>query len=278
MKIIKILSGLFAIILSSILFCSCDYNQPKNLNLENTLGVWWWDNRLDNSYLDFAKQNGVNEIYYYTSTFDEKNKNFIKLANENNIDVFWLTGEYTWIDNKESFFDELNKYIEFQNSSKYKFAGVHLDVEPHQNPSFEENREEILINFVNFIYNTVNLYENINFDIDIPFWLDDVITFNNETKETYKFLIDFADRTFIMSYRDNAQNIYNVAKEELDYANLNNKKIFLGVETGNEEDIVTFKEEGKTFMYNELYKLNTMINSNFGLSIHHIKTWKELAN
>lgn len=275
MKIIKVFCFLFCFFIISFMSCACNYYPSKNLKLNNTLGVWWWDNRLDSSYLDFACQNGVNEIYYYTSTFDNKNKNFIELANKQNIDVFWLTGDYTWINNFDSFLLELDKFIKFQNSSDFKFSGVHLDVEPHQDPNFEENRKEILQSYVSFIYNVSNLYNDISFDIDIPFWLDDIITFNGETKETYKFLIDYADRTFIMSYRDNAQNIFNVSKEELEYAKLVNKKIFLCVETGDEEDIVTFKEEGKIFMYNELYKLNELYDYNFGISIHHIKSWKE---
>ena len=40
--------------------------RPENLNLDGNVGVWWWDNRIDETYLDFAKENGVNEIYYYT--------------------------------------------------------------------------------------------------------------------------------------------------------------------------------------------------------------------
>ena len=31
------------------------YKNNKNNNEKEILGVWWWDNRIDNSYLDFAQ-------------------------------------------------------------------------------------------------------------------------------------------------------------------------------------------------------------------------------
>ena len=81
-----------------------------------------------------------------------------------------------------------------------------------------------------------------------------------------------------MSYRDSAEKIFDVAREELEYSSSVNKPIFLGVETGVEEDVVTFNQESKSYMYSELNKLSSLSNLNFGVSIHHIKTWSELKN
>ena len=259
-------------------FCACGGNIAPRLDIQNTLGVWWWDNRLDSSYLEFAVNNGVDEIYYYTSTFSENNRSFIQSANGYDVSVYWLTGEYTWIENPQDFYSELEKYISFQENSESTFSGVHLDVEPHQHPNFEERREEFIGSYISFIYNVTTSFPNISFDLDIPFWLDDIITFNGQTKEAYKFLIDYADRTFIMSYRDSAERIFDVAREELEYSSSVNKPIFLGVETGVEEDVVTFNQESKSYMYSELNKLSSLSNLNFGVSIHHIKTWSELKN
>ena len=258
--------------------CACGGNIAPRLDIQNTLGVWWWDNRLDSSYLEFAVNNGVDEIYYYTSTFSENNRSFIQSANSYDVSVYWLTGEYTWIENPQDFHSELEKYISFQENSENTFSGVHLDVEPHQHPNFEERREELIGSYISFIYNVTTSFPNISFDLDIPFWLDDIITFNGQTKEAYKFLIDYADRTFIMSYRDSAEKIFDVAREELEYSSSVNKPIFLGVETGDEEDVVTFNQESKSYMYSELNKLSSLSNLNFGVSIHHIKTWSELKN
>ena len=43
-------------------FCiSCTKDSPKDLQV---FGVWWWNSSLGEEYLTFAKNNGINEIYY----------------------------------------------------------------------------------------------------------------------------------------------------------------------------------------------------------------------
>ena len=82
-----------------------------------------------------------------------------------------------------------------------------------------------------------------------------------------------------MSYRDSSQGIINVSKEEIEYAKENNKTIFLGVETkSNEGDHVSFQEEGKKIMMEEIEKLKKEIPNYFGISIHQIKTWYDLID
>lgn len=263
---------------SIILFCFKinknnlpDNNSPK--------GVWWWDNRLSDEYLDFAQQNNINEIYYYTSDFSQKNSDFIKNANNRNIDVYWLCGDYVYIDDYSLFYLEMDKFIEFQSLNKdNNFEGVHLDVEPHQNPDWENDRENIIIRYLDFVKTVTERYSYIKFDFDIPFWFDDIINFDNQTKELYKFVFDYADRVFVMSYRDSAEEMVKVSSEELDYAKEINKSIFLSVETGEEEDIVTYYQEGKAYLYSQIENLKDLINQDFGLAIHHIKSWKELKD
>ena len=69
------------ITIATIFIAPLIYKNNKNNNEKEILGVWWWDNRIDSSYLDFAQENGVTEIYYYVSDFNEKIANFIKEAN-----------------------------------------------------------------------------------------------------------------------------------------------------------------------------------------------------
>ena len=244
-----------------------------------TLGVWWWDNRLDDSYLEYAVDNDVNEIYYYTSTFSEKNNEFVKKANKNNVDVYWLCGDYRWIEDYASFQEEMNNYLTYQNKySTGKFEGVHLDVEPHQHEQFSSRREELILLYIDFLNRVTNDYPSVHFDADIPFWLEDVVTYNGETKEAFKFVTDIVNRVFVMSYRDSAEQILNVGSAELEYANQKNKPIFLCVETGNEEDIVTFIEEGKNYMNEQITLIGDLTDLKFNIAIHHIKTWRELKD
>lgn len=269
-KLLSILIALFIITL-----CGCTQTEQKE-----TFGVWWWDSELSESYLDFAQDNKVTEIYYCDSAFDEDTLNFIKSANDRKIKVYWLAGEYQWIYDSSSLYKKIERFIDFQNANKkHNFEGIHLDIEPHQSPDFHENRALLLEKLVSLVYDLSVDYPNIKFDYDIPFWIDDIITFNGKALPAYAHIIDYADRTFIMSYRDKAENIYDTAKDEVEYAKSVGKTLVLGVETySTEGDKVSFMEEGKKYMNDEIAKLKTMIPENFGVSVHQIKTWYGLKD
>ncbi len=268
------------LIVFGLLIVSCTNNSDTNLlNTNCPLGVWWWDYNLTEEYLQFASKNGVNEIYYCNSNkFNQENADFIITANQLDIDVYWLCGDYKWIENKNDFYEAMAKFEKFQNDYSNIYKGLHLDVEPHQLPNWKSDRENIIINYIDFIKTITEKYNNICFDFDIPFWLEDIVTYDGQTKEAFKFVFDYADRVFIMSYRDNAEKMVEVAKQELEYAKENNKSIFLSAETGKEEDIVTFFEEGKKYMYSQINQLEKLVDQPFGFSIHHIKSWYNLKN
>ena len=242
-----------------------------------TFGVWWWNNRLDISYLDYAKSNNINEIYYYTSSFNEKTNSFIANAKERNIKVYWLTGEYDWINDSQPLINLIEEFNEYQHTYDNTFEGIHFDIEPHQDPNFENNRQMTITKYINLVIELKKNYPNIWMEYDIPFWLEDEITINGKTKPAYQFVMDNSNRVTVMSYRDTSQQIYNVAKEEIQYAQNIGKTLNLGVETQNvDDDIVTFYEEGKNYMYNELQNLRELIPKDFGIVIHHIYSWYNL--
>ncbi len=265
------------ITIATIFIAPLIYKNNKNNNEKEILGVWWWDNRIDNSYLDFAQENGVTEIYYYVSDFNEKIANFIKEANLKNIKVYWLTGKYQWIEDYASLKNKINEFLNFQSTNNNLFAGIHFDIEPHQHPEFDTRREEILFEFIDLTYKIKSDYNNIFIEYDLPCWLDDVIEYNGESKPAFEYVFDNANRITLMSYRDSAEKICNFAKDEIDYATKNNKKLILGVETQDVNDsIVSFFEEGKEFMNQELKLLRKLIPKNFGIAIHHIVSWFDL--
>lgn len=240
--------------------------------------IWWWDNRIDTTtYLDFAEDNNINEIYYYSSSLNDKTNSFIEQANSKNIKVYWLIGKYEWIEDNSLLDEKFATYIAYQNAYKNKFEGIHMDIEPHQHPEFKSRRQELITKYVELVIALNNKYKDIKLEYDIPFWLDDKVTIDSITKPAYEFVIDNSSKVTVMSYRDSAEKIYDVAKEEIEYAKVNNKILNLSVETSqNEDDIVTFYEEGKDYMMNELSKLRDMIPKSFGIAIHHIKTFYEL--
>lgn len=244
----------------------------------NMLAVWWWNDALDTDvYLPYAQENNVTDIFYCTNNFSDETENFIVEANKLNMDVFLLDGDYRWLEDSSSLYNMMQEYVNYQLNNPFaRFKGVHLDIEPHQHPDFDLRRGELILSLIQLAYNLKVDFPNILFEYDIPFWLDDEIEFNGETKPAYAHMIDIADRITLMSYRDSADGIYSVAEDEIEYSQLIGKTLVLGVETGEEEDIVTFYEEGKEYMNTELNELRTLISKDFGLSIHHIYSWYNL--
>ncbi len=269
-KLFKICLVIF--IVFSIGGCKCSKEENP------LLGVWWWDDSLGEEYLEFAKENSVTEVYYCSDDFDEDTSKFIKTANNYNIKVYWLDGNYKWLSDSSKLYTKINKYKEYQNMyPNEKFSGIHLDIEPHQDPMFDSNEDELIEDLVVLANNLKRDFSDINFDYDLPFWLDNIIVYDNEEKEAYKYMIDVANRVFLMSYRDSADKVYQVSEEEIEYAKSVNKVLVLGVETKSEEgDNVSFMEEGKKYMYDEIAKIRQLIPSDYGVSIHQIKTWYSL--
>ncbi len=250
-------------------------NKPSG----DVLGVWWWSDELGDEYLDFAKDNGVTEIYYCSDKFNADTQTFIGKAAAKNIDVYHLTGDYRWIENPAPLFAQMDKYSAYQRDYSNCYKGVHFDIEPHQHPEFSARRGEIITAFVELTYELKERYPDVRIAYDLPFWLDDEVTAHGIKKPAYRHIIDNAYKVTLMSYRDTAEAIYNVSEEEITYAQATGKTINLGVETkSNEGDFVSFQEEGKAYMYAEIAKLREMLPDGYGVVIHHIKQWYDLKD
>lgn len=244
---------------------------------EEVFAVWWWDNRLDETYLEFAVEQGVNEIYYYASSFSERISDFIRAASAKGITVYWLQGKYEWIEDYASLKAKLDEFKLFQDTSEYRFAGIHFDIEPHQHPEFDARRTELITEFAELTFAVKRDYPEFEVAYDIPCWLDDEVTAYGVTRPAYEFIIDNADRVTMMSYRDSAEGVLSFAEDEINYALSVNKTLNLGVETGEEEDIVTFYEEGAAYMTEQLALLRETMPEGFGIAVHHIRSWRELT-
>lgn len=273
-KLLKIFT--FSILICvSMLFAGCTFSCSATTH--HVRGVWWWDKNLGTEYLDFAEDNNINEIYYCDSSFNEKTEDFISVANSMNMKVYLLAGEYQWIEDNTKLRELVINYIAFQETTSYKFAGIHLDIEPHQHDEWDNKREELLIGLIDIVCTLNTDFPDISFTYDIPMWFDDMITYNDKTQEAYKHIIDYADRVVVMSYRDTAEDIYETFKDEYLYGVEIGTPVMFSVETGTEEDKVTFKEEGKTALNNVIKTLLPQLNENLsGYAIHHIKTWHDM--
>jgi hypothetical protein len=249
------------------------------------LGVWWWKDygAAQNEYLDFAARNGVNEIYYSAAGFSEHTGEFIRQARRRGMAVFFLAGDYRYIEDQSNFRSLMNRFTDYQNGAEQerRFAGLRLDIEPHQHPDFAVRRSELLQKYINFVVWACNEYRDDagRIEFDIPAWFNDLVVYHAGLVPLYEAVIGEADRVCVMAYRDTADQMYSIAKDEIDFAKTLNKEITLGVETkySSEGGGITFFEEGKSAMYAEFQRLKSLVPYNrYSLAVHHIESWYNL--
>jgi hypothetical protein len=241
---------------------------------------------LDDRYLNFAAENGVNEIYLSTGKLGGAEGIFIEKARVRGIRVFWLQGDYTYIEDPGEMWGILQDFKEYQAAApeQGRFAGIHLDIEPQQHPEYGERRQEILEKYLDLITAlSADLSAEspmIPMDIDISSWFGDPVTYKGEKVPLYQALIAEADRVFVMSYRDTAEEMFELARDEIAAAAALGKTIMLGAELYSEEgDHVSYGEEGRAYMYGQLNLLREYIDyPSVGIAIHHIKTWFNLKD
>jgi hypothetical protein len=297
---------LFALIV--VLSTSCNNRNQSNKNIAHEpvnknafLGVWWWEGfRLDSSYFEFAKENGVSEIYFYTmelssadfvftEEISKKTAAFIAEASENNIKVYLLCGRWEWLHRGNRTFDRLmcnfNKY-QTTHPENERFAGVHIDIEPKAMARDTEISLDTCFQlYWNFVVRVCEEYGRMDFDIG-HWYGEQKIEYNGETVPLDQAMISVVDRVFVMAYFDTAEKMFDTSTEELEYAKSLNKSIAIGAETQGfsclppdlrQSQRITYFEEGKEYMYKELNKLSQLAGyDKMGISINSIKHWKQL--
>jgi hypothetical protein len=268
---------------------------PGAVPANEVLGVWWWyvSSRDANRYLDFAAAAGVNEIYYYIdfdeTGLDDTMGSFIERAGSKGIKVYLLLDEYWFVFDRSTFAAVMESFIEYQMEApeKRRFAGLHLDIEPHEFPAFSENVDHFVQAYMDFVvwvcstYRPMlnSTYEGATIDFDIPCWFVMPVRYKGRRTELYKAVISEADRVFLMAYKDSAEEAYELAEKEIYYAHSVKKQIILGVETGqwDAEPEASYYGKGINYFLDQLNRLKRMANrNNFGLSVHHIDSWYKM--
>ena len=272
----------------------------------DTLGVWWWQVatvKSADAQLKFLQENAVSEIYLCIDGMSEASnakatfadvRAFVKKAGQMGMRVAALTGDYAWINPDSTGFEAyVEKFKAYQAAAAEdeKFYSMHLDVEPHQHPDFktgEEGRAKVMQLFADFTLKKAAPAAKAAgtlLEWDIPFWMTDVVK-DGEGKDVVlaELMAKTCDTIAIMSYRDTAAKILDVAKEEIAFAKQYGHKVILGVETKSSEgDQVSFMEEGKAVMVEEMAKVHASLkesipDGNFGLAVHQASVWYSLKD
>ncbi|MFK0521048.1 hypothetical protein ACINKY_02480 [Paenibacillus illinoisensis] len=262
-------------------------------NVEGPIRASWvWDTtqieKNPQEVLKFAVDHDINTIYlqinrdvkipYYTD--------FIRKARAYNIAVDVMDGRAAWglTESREqiaSFLDWIEAYQDSVEPNE-KFAGIHLDIEPHVHPEWKTNQASVITQWQGNVQYIVDRAALMNMPVaaDLPFWLDNY-KIPGSTMAVSSWMIRKFDSITIMAYRDTAAAIYNVAKDELAEASQLGKTISIAVETkqSKEGDFITFYEEGSAYMESQLKlveKLAAEHSSFKGFSIHEYTSWKTL--
>ncbi|SEL55070.1 hypothetical protein [Paenibacillus sp. OK003] len=254
--------------------------------------TWVWDTTQIQSnpqlVLKFATTNKINTIYlqmnrdvklpYYTD--------FIRKAREKNIAVDVMDGRPAWglTESRDQITDFLDWVEAYQNQVEpnEKFAGIHLDIEPHVHPEWKTNQASVITQWQGNVQYIVDRAARMKMPVaaDLPFWLDGY-KIPGSTMNVSSWMIRKFDSITIMAYRDTAAAIYNVAKDELDEASTLGKTVSIAVETkqSKEGDFITFYEEGTAYMEAQLKLVEKMasVHSSFnGFSVHEYSSWETL--
>lgn len=268
-----------------MLFTSCNLNYQTNYfnelkKITNTIGVWQWEiKNINDDLIKFMHKNNIKEIYLKFFKLDENTKKILNKIKQKGINIYLLLGKKEWIENDQELIGKLNYF----NSNK-EFGslckGIHLDIEPHQFKDKWKDKakqKKLLYKFLNLSKKLNNLFPDWQFDYDIPFWFNHLINFEGLEQEFYKHLMNFANRVFIMSYRNNNEQILKISEKIQKYAREKKKKIFIAVNTSKSENKnTTFYDHSQKYFVNELIAISKKIDSNIGIAIHHLETMQKL--
>ncbi|MCW3792295.1 hypothetical protein OM416_11920 [Paenibacillus sp. LS1] len=254
--------------------------------------TWVWDTTQIRSnpheVLNFATTNKINTIYLQMNR-DVKipdYKSFIRQARAKNIAVDVMDGRSAWglTESREqiaSFLDWIEAY-QAEALPNEKFAGIHLDIEPHVHPQWKINQASVITQWQGNVEYIVGRASRMKMPVaaDLPFWLDNY-KIPGSTMAVSSWMIRKFDSITIMAYRDTAAAIYSVAKDELAEAALLGKTISIAVETkqSKEGDFITFYEEGSAYMEAQLKLVEKMASAHAsfnGFSVHEYTSWKTL--
>ena len=264
-----------------------NFDKEKMLNSKfSTVGAYLWCDfgQLRNeAFFDFAKKNGVSEIYlsqreidYKDFDFFEKTKYFLEMAHKRNLKVFRLLGSQkrTIEDFKSDITDickKIQQTIDYnkQVPDSIKFAGIHLDVE------FDSIKDDTKYQI--FSDCAVQLCEQYGNQIQMDFSIvkyNSTVMYKGQPTAVYKVIINEAERTFIQSYKNNADSIFEYVKPFIEYAGTTAKK-------GTIVYTIRPKQFTKGYLYmnDQLKRLYDMTEyKNTGLAIHTLNNWFSKAD
>lgn len=255
--------------------------------------TWLWNTKLietqTEELLAFSASEGIRMIYLQISTRVDipYYKQFIYKANALGIQVHALNGAPNWAleSNRSQLTSFMNWIRSYQATAaeEEQFTGVHVDIEPYLLPEWKNDINNVIKQWQSNVKYLIQEAANLKLPIaaDLPFWLDKYAASDSEMSLS-SWMISQFDSVTLMSYRDSANAVIKLAKEELQEAEKLNKRIYTGVETkySSEGNQVSFYEEGYDYMNAQLLYLDQLgraYSSYAGIAVHDLVGMMEMA-
>ncbi|WP_156157886.1 hypothetical protein [Gordoniibacillus kamchatkensis] len=216
-------------------------------------------------------------------------QSFIKSAAAGGIQVFALDGAPDWAlpENRQKITDMVD-WVKAYNASvleNERFTGIQVDIEPYLLPEWTSDPNTVAEYWRQAI---AGFHESVKKDsalttaAAVPFWLDSVKLSDGSGTLSEAIMAEL-DETAVMSYRDKAMDVVDLAAAELAAGDRLGKKVWIGVETNPAPDtpFVTFYEEGRKEMERQLALIDGTVQihpSYAGISVHDYAGWRALKN
>lgn len=259
--------------------------------------TWYWESKelsdtvRVNEVLKFLKGQEVDVIYiqYSSNTTATDYRNFIKKASSLGIEVHALLGSPSWYYEIAEVMTRLERIKNYNAGSNPEemFVGIHFDIEPHTLPEWKdpETQPTVIATWLDTMkqyHSYIKLNLNLQISVSVPLASKSIVF---EDKPLYEHFLKYHDKIVVMSYRDFAEGSDSITyhAEKLFEVATSCKRAgsaIYGVEIGPnvEANKVTFGEEGKLVMEEEIRKADFYFKSNYNLAfgghaIHSVKHW-----
>lgn len=276
--------------------------------------VWMWEK---DSYalledrgtaaeaVSFLKAKGIDTVYLYADCYGGRcliqskprlYRRLIRRFRKSGLRAYALLGsaylkteEYVLPHKRADALAMLRRVLEYNAGAApaERFDGVNLDIEPHLLPAWKENREELLLGFLDMSADLMELKrasgQRLQVGPAMPFWFDGIpLKWRGSIRPASEHALDVYDCAALMSYRDRAEGrdgIVALSESELDYAAGAGKKVAIGVETTpNDIRKVSFNHLSEADLERELAEAEEAFGSKpafDGFVIHHYSGYRK---
>lgn len=253
--------------------------------------TWLWDATLlyePKDIVSFLTAHHLNTVFVQIDDAVDADvyATFVRLATKADIAVYALDGAPTWATNSkkpDAFFKWLTHYERTYEDAP--FTGIHVDVEPYLHPQWATDEAYVIEQFQHFLTTAKKQADALSLPLeaDLPFWFDEV-SFNNAygTGNVAQWAIERLDGITLMAYRDDANTIIDITKQEMAFANQAGTPLTIGVETmqSDEGDFVSFYGRSVDYIQQQLEMVTKHYEQDAfrGIAVHHYTTIKTLVD